>query len=45
VGLKANSRVPPGPDEKVQADEDAAELHAAANLANMIVLPRLEKHS
>jgi len=44
LNVHANFHIPLGPSEKVKAEEDAAELHAARNLANNVVLPRLEKY-
>ncbi len=44
LSMHANFHIPLGPGEKVKAEEDAAQLHAARNLANHVVLPRLEKH-
>lgn len=41
--VHAKFHIPPGPGEKVDAEEDAAELHASTDLAKNIVLPRLEK--
>jgi hypothetical protein len=43
ITVHANFHIPPGPGEKVRAEEDAAELHAATNVANTLILPRLEK--
>ena len=43
LAVHANFHIPPGPGERVDAEEDAAELHAATDLAKTIVLPRLEK--
>lgn len=41
--VNANFHIPPGPSEKVDAEEDAAELQAARSLAKSVVLPKLEK--
>lgn len=43
IVVNANFHIPPGSSEKVNAEEDAAELHAATDLAKSIVLPRLAK--
>ena len=43
LSVHANFHIPPGPGEKVDAEENADELHAATDLAKSIVLPRLEK--
>ncbi len=43
LSVHANFHIPLGPGEKVDVEEDAAQLHAAKNLANHVVLPRLEK--
>ncbi len=44
LSVHANFHIPLGPGEKVKAEEDAAQLHAAKDLANNVVLPRLEKY-
>lgn len=44
LSVHANFHIPLGPGEKVEAEEVAAELQAAKNLANNVLLPRLEKH-
>lgn len=43
LAVHANFHIPPGPGKKVDAEEDAAELHAATDLAKTIVLRRLER--
>lgn len=42
VNVHADFHIPPGPSDKVDAEEEAAELQAAIKTAKTIVLPKLE---
>jgi hypothetical protein len=42
LNVHADFHIPPGPSDKVDAEEEAAELQAATQMAKTVVLPKLE---